>query len=68
MVYVALQVLLCPVLINDFNMNEILATHFIEPDLLRADDFEAFISARQQQLLMIISRVMGKTLSDDNIV
>ena len=56
------------VLINDFNMNEILATHFIEPDLLRADDFEAFISARQQQLLMIISRVMGKTLSDDNIV
>ncbi|ENX55414.1 MULTISPECIES: GmrSD restriction endonuclease domain-containing protein [Acinetobacter] len=56
------------VLMDDFNMNQILATHFIEPDLLRADDFEAFINARQQQLLKIISKVMGKTLSDDNIV
>lgn len=56
------------VLIDDNNMNEILVTHLIEPDLLRADDFEAFIHARQQQLLKIISKVMGKTLSDDNIV
>ncbi|MFV5440036.1 DUF262 domain-containing protein [Acinetobacter oleivorans] len=56
------------VLMDDIGMNKILATHFIDPELLRADDFEAFIEARQQQLLKIISRVMGKTLSDDNIV
>lgn len=56
------------VLMDDMGMNKILATHFIDPELLRADDFEAFIEARQQQLLKIISRVMGKTLSDDNIV
>lgn len=56
------------VLMDDMGMNKILATHFIDPELLRADDFEAFIDARQQQLLKIISRVMGKTLSDDNIV
>lgn len=56
------------VLMDDMGMNKILATHFIDPELLRADDFEAFIEARQQQLLKIISRVMGKTLPDDNIV
>lgn len=56
------------VLMDDMGMNKILATHFIDPELLRADDFGAFIEARQQQLLKIISRVMGKTLSDDNIV
>ncbi|MEW5968495.1 MAG: DUF262 domain-containing protein [Pseudomonadota bacterium] len=56
------------VLMDDMGMNKILATHFIDPELLRADDFEAFIEARQQQLLKIISRVMGKILSDDNIV
>ncbi|EMK0758838.1 DUF262 domain-containing protein [Acinetobacter baumannii] len=56
------------VLMDDMGMNKILATHFIDPELLRADNFEAFIEARQQQLLKIISRVMGKTLSDDNIV
>jgi hypothetical protein len=56
------------VLMDDMGMNKILATHFIDPELLRADDFEAFIETRQQQLLKIISRVMGKTLSDDNIV
>ncbi|WP_343569855.1 hypothetical protein [Acinetobacter sp.] len=56
------------VLMDDMGMNKILTTHFIDPELLRADDFDAFIEARQQQLLKIISKVMGKTLSDDNIV
>lgn len=56
------------VLMDDMDMNKILATHFIDPELLRADDFDAFIEARQQQLLKIISKVMGKTFSDDNIV
>lgn len=35
---------------NDDEMNGVLATHLIEPELLRADDFDAFYSARKQAL------------------
>lgn len=56
------------VLMDDSGMNEILSSHFIESDLLRSNNFELFIEARQRKLLEIISKVMGKTLSEENII
>ena len=39
-----------------------LASHVIEPDLLRSDDFDAFYAARRDALIALIERVMGKTV------
>jgi len=39
-----------------------LASHLIDPDTPRNDDFEAFFEARQLALLERIGRVMGKQL------
>lgn len=41
-------------------MDAILATHSIEPALLRADNFEAFIAERKKALLSIVAGAMGK--------
>ena len=46
--------------ISSDQMNGILTTHVIEPALLRADDFAAFFSAREKQLLLRIERAIGK--------
>jgi len=43
-------------------MNAIIATHRIDPALLRADDFDGFYKHRQTSLLEIIERAMGKTI------
>src|SRR5690606_31160351 len=37
-----------------------LRSHLIEPDLLRKDDFEAFMMDRQQRLLKLIEEAIGK--------
>lgn len=37
-----------------------LRTHLIEPALLRADDFHAFMADRQRRLLSLIEEAMGK--------
>lgn len=37
-----------------------LRSHLIDPALLRADSFEAFMADRQQRLLALIERAMGK--------
>jgi hypothetical protein len=37
-----------------------LLTHLIAPDLLRADDFDAFMQARANSLLGIIEEAIGK--------
>ncbi len=42
-------------------LDVILRTHLIDPELLRADDFEGFYAARKEALLRLIERVMGKT-------
>jgi len=39
-----------------------LATHFIDPDLLRADDFEGFMKARQSALVKLIESATGKSV------
>jgi len=46
--------------ITPVEQDEILATHLIQADYLRADDFEGFYQARKQALLSIIERAMGK--------
>lgn len=55
--------------IGDAAMDAILATHAIDPALLRADDFPGFYAARKQALLALIANAMGKevhTGSDRN--
>jgi hypothetical protein len=37
-----------------------LASHLIDPSLLRADDFDAFMADRQKRLLELIERATGK--------
>ncbi|QDT47222.1 hypothetical protein Pan258_12530 [Symmachiella dynata] len=43
-------------------LDEILRTHLIDPELLRADDFEGFYAARMHALSRIISEAMGKAV------
>lgn len=44
-------------------LNEYLRSHRIEPDTLRADDFEAFFAARKAALLGIIQQAMGQAVA-----
>ena len=48
--------------LSDDQMNHILDTHLIDPQYLRADDFEAFCRAREKRLLEMIERAMGKSV------
>ncbi|MEQ9408433.1 MAG: DUF262 domain-containing protein [Fuerstiella sp.] len=48
--------------LDEAGMDAILATHYIAPDILRADDYEGFIESRRQLMLSEISTVMGKEL------
>jgi hypothetical protein len=43
-------------------LDEHLATHLIDPALLRADDFTAFHAARREALLKLIEAATGKTV------
>ncbi len=44
-------------------LNEILLSHLVDPALMRADDFDAFIRKRATSLLDLIEKAMGKTVS-----
>ncbi|MGR9143934.1 GmrSD restriction endonuclease domain-containing protein [Rhizobium leguminosarum] len=46
--------------VDPVRLNRFLASHLIEPSLLRSDDFAEFMEARQNALLKLIERVMGK--------
>ena len=46
-------------------MDEILASHAIDPALLRADDFTGFFAARQAAILERIERAMGRPIALD---
>jgi len=55
--------------VDPIRLDGFLASHLIDPTLLRADDFLAFMDARQKSLLSLIEQAMGKpsltsTLSD----
>jgi len=45
-------------------VNEALMSHFISPQLLRADNFNDFIIDRAKRLLDLIERATGKKISD----
>lgn len=47
-------------------LDEILATHAIDTEALRADDFIRFFEDRKRRLLEIISKAMGKPAIDDD--
>jgi hypothetical protein len=53
--------------ISDRRMDRILASHLIESSYLRADDFENFFKAREEALLDIIEKAMGKPVARDSV-
>jgi len=46
--------------IDSNRLDEHLKSHFINPELLRSDSFDAFMADRQKQLLSLIEDAMGK--------
>jgi hypothetical protein len=46
--------------LDDAAMNKILESHRIDPEALRADNFERFYDSRAENLLQIISKAIGK--------
>ncbi|MCX5468862.1 GmrSD restriction endonuclease domain-containing protein [Acinetobacter nematophilus] len=55
------------VMINNEVMNQILESHLISIDAIRNDNFELFIENRKNDLLGLITRVMGKSCSDMSV-
>ena len=51
--------------ITSAQLDDLLRTHLIEPELLRADDFEGFFEARIRALSGLISSAMGKPVVED---
>ncbi|MUG32384.1 GmrSD restriction endonuclease domain-containing protein [Psychrobacter sanguinis] len=52
--------------LSDDEMDKLLSSHSLSPDLLRNDDFDAFISDRQVQLIELISKAMGKDIQESH--
>jgi len=48
--------------ITELEQDEILKSHLIAPERLRADDFAGFMAARKTALLEVISSAMGKAV------
>ncbi len=48
--------------LDDDQMNQILKSHGVAPDMLRTDDFEGFFKLRQEMLLHIVEKAMGKSI------
>ncbi|MFN6463728.1 MAG: DUF262 domain-containing protein [Nostoc sp. DedVER02] len=48
-------------------LDEILRSHAISPKTLRGDNFEAFFQMRANNLLALIGKVMGKSLSFESL-
>ncbi|MAT40099.1 MAG: hypothetical protein CL946_10905 [Ectothiorhodospiraceae bacterium] len=49
--------------LNNEQMDELLASHAINPDPLRTDDFDGFIEDRRKRLAALISKAMGKPVN-----
>jgi hypothetical protein len=47
-------------------MDVILQSHLIQPELIRADDFQSFFAARENALLERIEKAMGKAIARDS--
>ncbi|GIW92399.1 MAG: hypothetical protein KatS3mg110_0440 [Pirellulaceae bacterium] len=46
--------------LSDAEMDKLLASHALDPTLLRKDDFNAFLEDRRRRLSQLIERAMGK--------
>jgi hypothetical protein len=46
--------------IDPARLNQHVASHLIEPDLLRTDDFDGFTAARREALLQLIEKATDK--------
>ena len=44
-------------------MDALLASHALEPALLRDDDFDRFVEDRRRRLVALIERAMGKQVN-----
>jgi len=51
--------------ISSEELDEILRTHLIDPQLLRSDDFEGFFEARIRALSSLVSDAMGKPVVEE---
>lgn len=49
--------------LSDVEMDELLASHALSPDLLRQDAFEEFLEDRRHRLSRLIENAMGKPVS-----
>ena len=49
--------------LSDSEMDELLASHALSPDLLRKDEFNHFLEDRRRRLSRLIEKVMGKPVS-----
>ena len=52
--------------LSDAEMDELLASHAISPDLLRQDDFERFLEDRRKRLSGLVEKAMGKPVSQSS--
>ena len=48
--------------LTEDTMDDLLASHALEPALLRSDDFDRFVEDRRRRLLRLIERAMGKQI------
>ena len=47
---------------SDAEVDRHLQSHLIDPALLRADDFDAFIAHRREAMLALIEKAIGKSV------
>jgi len=48
--------------LSDSEMDKILESHALSPELLRADNFEAFLDDRRRKLIALVEKAMGKII------
>jgi hypothetical protein len=48
--------------VSDVEIDRHLQSHLIDPALLRADDFDAFVARRREALLALIEKAIGKSI------
>jgi len=53
--------------ITPARLNDILTTHLIDPDLLRADDFDGFYAARKRSLGILIAETTRRPMATDSL-
>jgi hypothetical protein len=53
--------------IDRSKLDAYLASHLIDPSVLRADDFDAFMVERQKRLLTLIEQATGKAVYSGNV-